>query len=121
MRLFYRRFVELQTKEEGSVQPDSPTFVWQHLKQENGNIAIKVIWMPAADGATGSNFFLKYRIKGESAWTLTHHEEVNDFVIIRQLSPNRLYQIVIVSVDGEFTAEGQMQEITTRAIGMKIN
>lgn len=121
MTSYCRRYVEVQTKREGIVQPDPPTFVWEHLELEAGNITIKVIWIPALDGATGSHFFVKYRIKSESSWTLTHHEEVDDFVIIGQLLPSQLYEMVVVSVDGEFMAESPVQEIRTKTFGMETN
>lgn len=121
MSLFLTQFVEFRTKGEGSVQPDPSTFVWEHLELGSGDVSIKVIWMPAVDGATGMNFFVKYRIKSESSWILTHHEEVNDFVIVRQLLPSQLYEMVMVSIDGEFSAESQIQEIKTKEIGIKNN
>lgn len=63
------------------------------------------------NGRPGTHFFVKYRIKGATSWWHTNHELDEDFTIIRALSPDETYEIIVVSVDGDYMTESELQEI----------
>ena len=75
-----------------------------------GSLSVKVIWLPKVDGNPGTDFYLKYRLKGESKWLHTSVIELDDFVVIGELSPSKIYEMAVVSVEGGFEAESDIQE-----------
>lgn len=78
---------------------------------------IKVNWQPNLDGRSGSHFYSKYRIKGESKWQPTDNQLEEDYLIVRGLEPDSTYQFQVVAVDGEYFTESQTQEVDTYGIG----
>lgn len=107
--------MESKTKSKGAFQPDPPTFTWElsPTKNDEQKIDIIVIWMPKVDGVPGSHFFVKYRIKGRADWNTTHVIFYEDFKKISSLLKNNVYELSVVSVDGEYLAESEVQEIST--------
>lgn len=101
----------------GSTPPDPPNFAWEPLPSENGYANIKVYWHPNVGGNSGSHFFAKYRIKGQTTWLKTDEVLDSDHVIVRALQPDQTYEFFVVSVDGGFIAESSVQEVSTAGIG----
>lgn len=97
--------------------PDTPHFAWEPLPSENGYASVKVFWHPNIGGNSGSHFFAKYRIKGQTTWLKTDEVLDSDHVIVRALSPEQTYEFVVASVDGDFISESAVQEVPTDDIG----
>lgn len=110
-------FIEQKTLSTDSFPPDRPDFVWEQLPSENGFATIKVNWIPNVSGKPGTHFYTKYREKGDTTWLTTDYELNNDYTIIRGLQPDKKYEFVAISVDGEHLAESQIQDVTTVGIG----
>lgn len=111
-------FIEQRTLSGLSYPPDAPYFTWEQIPAENGFATIRVNWMPRVDGRSGSHFFAKYRIKGETTWLSTPNILEEDFVLIRGLQPDETYEFIVASVDGEYLAESHVQDVPTIGIGM---
>lgn len=111
-------FIEQKTLSGLAVPPDPPYFTWEQLPSENGYATVRVNWMPSIEGKSGSHFFTKYRIKGETTWLSTDNVLEDDFVIIRGLQPDENYEFIVASVDGEYLTESQVQDVQTIGIGM---
>lgn len=75
--------------------------------------------MPSVEGKSGSHFFAKYRVKGESTWLSTDNILEDDFVLVRGLEPDETYEFIVASVDGQYITESQVQDVPTVGIGMK--
>lgn len=112
MYFFYSCNIEKRTKADGSDPPAQPTFMWELLPLENDFLKVKIIWWPNVDGNPGTDFFVKYRLKGQQEWTNTKPIVTDDFVIIYGLSPKEMYEFVVVSVDGHFKTESVIVEVT---------
>lgn len=85
----------------------------------NASVTIKVIWMPSDRGIAGSDFYVKFRIKGKQNWNQTNHGIASkDFVIVSNLELNQAYEFFVVSVDGEFTNSSDVQDVSMVKIGM---
>lgn len=115
--MFLSYFIEHKTLAGGAVPPDPPYFQWELLPSEDGHVNIKVQWLPNIDGNSGSHFFVKYRIKGQTTWIRTDQILDSDYVIIRALQPDRTYEFCVVSVDGGFTTESKVMEVSTESLG----
>lgn len=74
-------------------------------------------WHPNVGGNSGSHFFAKYRIKGQTTWLKTDEVLDSDHVIVRALQPDQTYEFYVVSVDGGFIADSAVQEVSTAGIG----
>ncbi|XP_055305898.1 neuroglian-like isoform X2 [Sitodiplosis mosellana] len=111
-----RYSTEAETKSDDPIKPDPPSFRWEILSstENSDDVRIKVIWMPNVEGNAGSNFFVKYHIKGDGKWNKTDVIKSEDFVIIPQLPVNEVYEFRVVSVDGGYKTESQTIEISTR-------
>lgn len=106
-------YIEIETNSNEEIQPDSPAFKWEFLPLENEEMAnIKITWLPSILGHSGLNFFVKYRLKGNTNWSQTKLVLNDDFIIMDGILKNTTYEFVTVSVDGPFTAESSIQEIT---------
>lgn len=103
-----------------SIAPDRPDFVWEQLPSDNGYAIIRINWLPNLNGRPGTHFFAKYRIKGDTTWLSTDSVLEDDFVVIRGLQPDDVYEFVVISIDGEHLTESQIQEVPTVGIGKKI-
>ncbi len=72
---------------------------------------IKVIWHPNLDGRPGSHFYVQFRRKGENIYERSIDEFDENFVYLRGLDPNQLYQVRVVAVDGEYSTESAAEEV----------
>lgn len=106
--IFFRTYVRTKTLLNG--QPDPPAFTVDPLSPVGNRGRIKIFWLPNRSGYSGSNFYVKYRIKNEE-WTNTDPIVINDFVIISDLSTCQTYEIIVVSIDGDKWAESPMQTV----------
>lgn len=86
------------------------------MPSENGYANIKVNWWPNNSGRTGSHFFAKYRLKGETTWLSTEHILDSDFTTIRALKPDETYEFVVASVDGDYITESIVQDVPTSTV-----
>ena len=77
----------------------------------NGFPAIKIVWHPNVDGQPGSHFFVQWRRKGETIYEKSEDEFDENFIILRGLEPNQLYEIRVVVVDGEYFTESDPEEV----------
>lgn len=73
--------------------------------------------MPNRDGNLGSSFFVKYRLKNDTNWINTDQILSVDFIIIDNLMVNTIYDFVVVSVDGKYMAESEIQEVLIGEVG----
>ncbi|XP_031628790.1 neuroglian-like isoform X2 [Contarinia nasturtii] len=106
-------FIEQKTLPGGSYPPDRPEFIWEQLPSENPYPKVKVHWLPNVNGRPGTHFYAKYRIKGETQWETTKDIIDNDFVVIPGLEPDRRYEFIVTSVDGDHFTESAIQEVQT--------
>ncbi|XP_031632076.1 neuroglian-like [Contarinia nasturtii] len=108
-----RATISAKTKAKGPIAKlDKPSFKYDPLPIQNDWFSIKVIWMPNVMGEPGVDFRAEYRITGDHQWTYTEKIKSDDFVIIDQLSPYEIYEVVVVSIEGTCTARSDIQEIT---------
>lgn len=86
---------------------------------ENGLAPVRINWMPHVEGAAGTHFYAKYRLKDDSEWTRTDEILEDDHIVVNNLQPDEKYEFAVVSVDGEYATESQPQEIST-SVGKRI-
>lgn len=56
-------------------------------------------------------------MRGEPTYTETETESAEDFIIVRGLQPNQIYEFKAVAVDGEYMTESAAQDVDTYNIG----
>lgn len=88
--------------------PDQPSLECESMP--NDETAIRINWLPKLDGKSGTNFFVKYRIKGNAEWSSTGQILDDDFAIVENLTPNESYEFKVVSVDGDYATESDVQD-----------
>lgn len=106
-------FIETKTRASSPSPPDVPRFQWRRVPTKNGYSAVRVDWEPNLEGRSGSHFFLKYRLRGETTWAETEPESAEDYTLVRGLTPNEVYDFKMVAVDGEYMTESLVQEVDT--------
>lgn len=84
---------------------------------ENDSTRIKITWLPNLIANSGSNFFVKYRLKGKTEWSQTDLVIDQDFVIMNGFMKNKIYEIMTISVDGSFMAESSIQDVANEKSG----
>ena len=104
-------YIERSTRNGGAYPPDKPQFTWNQVTMNNGMPAIKIVWHPNVEGQPGSHFFVQYRRKGETIFEKSDDELDENFLILRGLEPNQLYEIRVVVVDGDFFTESDVEEV----------
>ena len=109
--LFDSYYIERNTRNGNAYPPDKPQFTWNQVTLDNGMPAIKVVWHPNVDGQPGSHFFVQYRRKGETIYIKSEDEFDENFIILRGLEPNQLYEICAVVVDGDYFTESDPEEV----------
>lgn len=63
--------------------------------------------------------YFSYRLKGEPRYdTVTEINE--DYVSVRGLQPDKVYEFIVGSVDGNYTSESDMKEVETYASGKNL-
>lgn len=67
--------------------PDMPDLSNLTLIQisTSNKYSVRVTWMPNVDGNPGSNFYAKYRLKGNKKWIHTDKIYDEDFIIVNNL------------------------------------
>lgn len=113
LKLLFRYYIDSETKQfsNNTNKPNPPNFKWEILSEDEERMKIRVIWDPDLTGHSGSNFFVKYRIKGEREWTVTNPILEEDYVIIDRLVRSQTYEFAVISVDGEQTSDGVVRDI----------
>lgn len=109
-------FIEQRTRGSVSVPPDRPSFKLLRLPSESGYANVKALWLPNIDGRPGSHFYVKYRIKGEPIYQQTAETTDEDYTIVRGLQPSETYEFKVVSVDGDFIAESDAEEMEMHSV-----
>ena len=104
-------YIERSTRNGNAYPPDKPQFTWNQITLDNGMPAIKVVWHPNVDGQPGSHFFVQYRRKGETIYIKSEDEFDENYIILRGLEPNQLYEIRAVVVDGDYFTESDPEEV----------
>ncbi|XP_014258139.1 neuroglian isoform X2 [Cimex lectularius] len=105
-------YIEQRTRGSQTAPPDKPKFKWSRLPSENGYAKVKVQWLPNIEGSKpGSHFFVNYKLKGDTQYQKTPDTMDEDYVIIRGLQPSETYDFRVVSVDGEYVAESDAEEV----------
>ncbi|XP_060537044.1 neuroglian isoform X2 [Cylas formicarius] len=107
-----RYFIEKTTKPPGFHKPSPPKFRWELIKEDD-KPAVRVIWEPSEDGRPGSHFYVKYKKKGETQYLHTPHQKVNDTQDVLGLEGGETYDFVVTSVDGDYEADSDVQEVST--------
>lgn len=115
--LFFRYSIEVKTKKLEHIRPDPPTFLMRLVDLNENYGTIRVGWIPNIYGASGVDFFVKYRKKDTETWFKTDDVIKNMVMTLSGLPINQTYEIAVVSVDGEYTAESEVQEIEVNKIG----
>ncbi|KAK4016086.1 neuroglian isoform X3 [Daphnia magna] len=110
-------YIERSTRNGNAYPPDKPQFTWNQVTLDNGMPAIKVVWHPNVDGQPGSHFFVQFRRKGETIYIKSEDEFDENFIILRGLEPNQLYEICAVVVDGDYFTESDPEEVEMYADG----
>lgn len=107
-----RFFIERQTKMPGSHEPSKPTFTWDTVK-DGLSASVRVHWLPSEDGKPGSHFYVKYKKRGETTYLETPPEKDEDFYVVSGLDSGEVYDFKVVSVDGNYNVESDVQEVNT--------
>ena len=110
-------YIERSTRNGNAYPPDKPQFTWNQVEMENSMPALKITWHPNVDGQPGSHFFVQFRRKGETIFEKSEDEFDENFLFLRGLEPNQLYEIRIVVVDGDFFTESHIEELEMYAGG----
>ncbi|XP_068158953.1 neuroglian isoform X1 [Drosophila tropicalis] len=109
-------YIEKRTLSDANLLPAPPTFTWEQLPSDNGLAKYRINWKPNTEGHPGTHFFTKYRVKGDSQWKRMNDEIGEEYQIIEGLSPDTVYEIRAVSVDGKQEMESAAQEIDTNSV-----
>ena len=87
------------------------------METEEKMPALKVVWHPnfSDNKQPGSHFYVQYRRKGETLYENSAHELSENFIVLRGLEANQLYEIRVVSVDGDFSVPSETEEVELAA------
>merc|ERR1712071_327297 len=112
-------YIETSTRNGQPSPPDKPQFTWFSMQTEEKMPALKIVWHPnfADHKQPGSHFYVQYRRIGETIWENSVHELSENFIILRGLETNQLYEIRVVSVDGDYSVASDAEEIELIADG----
>jgi len=112
-------YIERSTHDGLPLQPDQPQFTWFSMETEEKMPALKVVWHPnfSDNKQPGSHFYVQYRRKGETLYENSAHELSENFIVLRGLEANQLYEIRVVSVDGDFSVPSETEEVELAADG----
>ncbi|KAJ8963698.1 hypothetical protein NQ317_009786 [Molorchus minor] len=107
-------FYILNEQEKGKIVTPSPA----PGRWVNVNIACLVNtlikWIPDVDNNPGDYFYVKYRPVGDEDFLKTAPQMEEDYLILENFNACINYEIILVTVDGEFETESEQQ--TTPAI-----
>ncbi|KAF2352093.1 Fibronectin type III [Trinorchestia longiramus] len=111
-------YIERKTRATGAAVPGRPSMLWEHVSTQTGAPAIKLTWIPNTDTNPGSHFYAQYRLNGESKFERTKPELYRDYIVLEGLKFNRIYEVRLVAVDGDFESHSQIEEIETYTQGV---
>lgn len=101
------------SKTELPVQPDAPTFEWELLESTGNESNVRVNWIPKMKGHPGSSFYVDYCLIGEDNWTKTWKVVNNHSTVVTGLLRGKAYDMKVISVNGKFEAESDVQTVKT--------
>lgn len=110
-------FIEQQTSSGSSLPPAVPHFTSETLPSENGQGRVLITWKPSLEGNAGSHFYVKYRIKGTGIYVEKDPVYDENWTIVNALKLDSIYQFVLSAVDGNFTTDSAVKEVSTYGIG----
>lgn len=94
---------------------DAPHFELELLPLDNEYVSLQVHWMP---NVTESSFFVKYRLKNDDEWISSKNMTIKgDSIESIRLERNRIYEVVVVTIDSDRMHESAIMEITTNIEG----
>lgn len=80
---------------------------------KNDLFEIQIDWIPNFNSnKPGSHFYVKFRKEGTPQWSETDQIIEDDSVHVRGLELGERYEIIVVSVDGEYLTESVPQIVT---------
>ncbi|XP_055305925.1 neuroglian-like [Sitodiplosis mosellana] len=94
-------------------QPDVPSFTWEPLESTTNETSVRVNWIPKLNGNPGSSFRVLYRMDEKSNWTETEEVINHNSIIVTGLLQNQAYEMAVVSIDGQFLAQSEVQILKT--------
>ncbi|XP_050421632.1 neuroglian-like isoform X2 [Adelges cooleyi] len=106
-------FIEQRTKPalpEG-ILLDKPEFTYQHMATDGVFNTVRITWCPDLRGYPGSHFFVQYRFKGDTIFVETPPELDKNYIDVGGIKSMRLYEFIVVAVDGETTRQSDPLEI----------
>ncbi|XP_025407502.1 neuroglian-like [Sipha flava] len=106
-------FIEQQTKSplpEGT-ELDKPEFTYDHRPNSNAFDTVRILWTPKLDGNPGSHFFVKYKLKGDNLYEKTNPELDKNYIDVKGLKPEEVYEFIVVAVDGDTMKDSDIVEI----------
>ncbi|XP_050313304.1 neuroglian isoform X2 [Anthonomus grandis grandis] len=107
-------FLEAETRSQRFMQPDKPSFRWEPLRDPGKPASsVRVTWLPNEHGNPGSHFYVKYKKRGESGYLKTPPEKNEDFMDVDGLENGETYEMIVVSVDGEYEIDSDPQDVYT--------
>lgn len=105
----FSHHIILDTK--STAPPTKPSFTWEFLDAAYNKT--NITWLPDMDGNPGSSFRVVYRLKGHTGWIETETVINSKSAIIDDLLSDTVYEMAVVSIDGKYTTESDVQEIKT--------
>ncbi|XP_062139817.1 neuroglian isoform X1 [Drosophila sulfurigaster albostrigata] len=106
-------YIEKSTLKDDFAPPSPPTFNWEQIPSPDGSPNYRINWVPNIDGRSGSHFFTKYRVQGESKWLEVQEETVKDYQELSTLEPDTVYEVRVTSVDGHYQTDSPVKIIDT--------
>ncbi|KAF0760773.1 neuroglian-like isoform X1 [Aphis craccivora] len=106
-------FIEQQTKPPLLIgtELDKPVFNYVHKAYNKIFDTVRIFLTPNLDGNPGSHFFVKYKLKSDYLYEETEHEFYKNFIDIKGLKPENLYEFIVVAVDGDIIQQSDTVEI----------
>lgn len=87
--------------------PTKPSLSMKLIDENSGTVRVK--WMPQKDGNPGSKFYVKYCISSTEECEKSIEVIYDDFTTVI-LAPKITYDVSVVSIDGEFETESDIQK-----------
>ncbi|XP_061709263.1 neuroglian isoform X3 [Cydia pomonella] len=115
-------FVEQATRSDLVAVPDAPRFEAhvvppppEPLAQHNQSPAVHVLvrWQPELEGHPGTHFQASYRLKDHPQWEQWPMEMDDDYVILKGLEPNRVYDVKVTAYDGDYFTDSEIKQVDT--------
>lgn len=77
------------------------------VKEEACFVSTKITWIPDIDRNPGDHFYIKYRMKGAPEYFVSDPVYDKDYIILKYFNSCKNYEIILVSVDGEYSKESE--------------